>query len=306
MAPLDVTDEDREEDEKEDFLSKHDPDTGEDEEDELEQGKGEADDDDRQTPEPDEDAEGEIDEDELAEARSALRRDGWTREALERLDDATIIAIGHKRRKNQGDVDQMAADLRALRSGQATDSGDPGHAEPTPADPKSLPASVQKVVTSFSEQFGEETGPLLGQLYQAARVEVQKDMGALTDLVAELMEDAARTRLAERIPELADDAVYQKIQKRTRDGVNAGTYRDRPSLQAQIQESMEDAAWAVLRGKLGKTRKEMNGKESRRRLRSQPSSQSTNARKRKLSEDELSSQLLDKLERKHQVRHYDD
>ena len=183
-----------------------------------------------------------IDRDELEKALSALKRDGLTKELIDKMDDQEILDVGLKRAKVQADADNTYRELSELKKQMETDPE--SQAESSESEPADQPAAVDlaQAVEPFSEIFGEEAAQALTQAQQAAmqtfepRLEqMQQGVTTAMAMIEGMLLKASRADLAERFPLMSDDEGFGRVRERMDSLVKTGEYTD-------IGNLMTDAA----------------------------------------------------------------
>ena len=182
------------------------------------------------------------DHDELERALSALRRDGLTKDVIDKMDDQEILKIGQKRAKVQADADNVYRELSELKKQMETDPE--SQAESPESAPADQPAAVDltQAVEPFSEIFGEEAAQALTQAQQAAmqtfepRLEqMQQGVTTAMAMIEGMLLKASRADLADRFPLMSDDDGFGRVRERMDSLVKTGEYTD-------IGNLMTDAA----------------------------------------------------------------
>jgi hypothetical protein len=154
-----------------------------------------------------------VSSEELAEAYTVLRRDGFKPEDLKAMDEASLLRLAEHRKKVQSDVDRL---LREAREGnspqQETDSEQTPEesgvaqqqAEATPDQP--FRAHLEETAKPLSKYLGldEEGEKLLLNSYEAimAPLSAQLEQMNMAMIVRDV--EAARTALADKYPQVSD------------------------------------------------------------------------------------------------------
>lgn len=149
-----------------------------------------------------------IDTDEIAEAWSVLRRDGFSKDDLGALSDEAVLRLAAHRKKVQGDVDRMLSESKA----KSTEAEEQIQAEPV--EPNTAEASTGQPVADnlreaakvFADYAGldDEGTDLLAKSYAAVMAPLQQQLQGLQNFIAGQQIEAARVRLADRYPQVAD------------------------------------------------------------------------------------------------------
>ena len=193
-----------------------------------------------------------IDSDELERALSALKRDGLTKELIDKMDNQEILNVGLKRAKVQADADNTYRELSELKKQMETDTESRMESsESEPAD-QPTPVDLNSAVEPFSEIFGEEAAQALTQVQQAAmqtfepRLEqMQQGVSTAMAMIEGMLLKSARADLAERFPLMSDDDGFTRVRGRMDSLVKTGEYTDIGHLMndaARIEFSDEGAA----------------------------------------------------------------
>ena len=147
---------------------------------------------------------------ELADAYTVLRRDGFKPEDLEALGEETILRLAQHRAKSQADVDRLLREARAENaSSEDEQTPEDSDAESTPAEAATdIPqrADLQQAAKQFADYLGldEEGERLLAQSYSALIEPLQREVQELRVEGARADVERARAVLAEKYPQVAD------------------------------------------------------------------------------------------------------
>ena len=238
-----------------------------------------------------------FDADELERALTALRRDGLTKDLIDKMGDQEIVRLGQKRAKVQSDADNAYRELTELKKQQETAEESP------PESPESEPADqpgqvdLAKAVEPFADIFGEEAAQALTQVQTAAmqtvepRLEqMQQSVSTAMSMIEDILLTASRTDLAERFPLLSADDAYGRVRERMASLVKTWEYTDIASLMSDASriEFSDEAAAAQADFKLKKLRQKTAGQMT-------PTDQASTPAD-SLSEDEREDALLTALE----------
>lgn len=176
-----------------------------------------------QAPEPEEDLvepqaevepdEQPVDDEEYNLAVKALVNDGWTVDDIQDLDREKAIRVGRKRAKNQADV---SARLQAnAESASVSTQEDPEPVAKAPEvdlgkllDPSNLdtPEKVAQTLKALVEATQGQTETVLKQVQDKLRAQEQASQATVQAAV-----DKARRDLAQELPELSDDSVWEAV-----------------------------------------------------------------------------------------------
>ena len=192
------------------------------------------------------------DADEFEKALSALKRDGLTKDLIEKMDDQEVLKVGLKRAKVQADADNTYRELSELKKQMETDpESRMESSDSEPAD-QPTPVDLNSAVEPFSEIFGEEAAQALTQVQQAAmqtfepRLEqMQQGVSTAMAMIEGMLLKTARADLAERFPLMSDDDGFGRVRGRMDSLVKTGEYTDISNLMndaARIEFSDEGAA----------------------------------------------------------------
>lgn len=159
-------------------------------------------------PEAEPETTSDIDTDELEEAWSVLRRDGFSKDDLAALSDEAIARLAAHRKKVQSDVDRM------LNESKKTDSAPQAQSPEEPSEPKTAEAAqgqpvgdnLREAAKAFAEHVGldEEGTNVLAKSYEALVQPFQQQLAAMQQQMAAAQLDSARARLVDQYPQVAD------------------------------------------------------------------------------------------------------
>jgi len=188
-----------------------------------------------------------VNNEELADAYSVLRRDGFQREDLESLDNEAILRLADHRKKVQTDVDRLIREGKEQKPDGDTEASEQTledseeaqtQAEATPDAP--LTANLQEAATPLAEYLGldEEGKDLLVKSYEAVVAPVLAQVQAMQASLLQKEIDVARAELVEVYPQVADgeDENIQRVIGRMAQLYDAEA--DRPPT---VRELMEEA-----------------------------------------------------------------
>jgi len=150
-----------------------------------------------------------IDTDELEEAWSVLRRDGFSKEDLAALSDEAISRLAAHRKKVQSDVDRMLNESKQPKDAEQPEQSQTEREEPTTAEAtKRQPAEahLQAAAKQFADYVGldEKGAELLAESYSSLLKPLQDQVMAMQNFIANQQIESARVRLADRYPQVAD------------------------------------------------------------------------------------------------------
>lgn len=215
-------------DDEEDDADERDEDLDEDEDDEESDGDEEADD-------SDEDDEEESDEDddertakrgttvEHRQARSALERDGWSKQELDEMDEDELLRRGRSRVEHYRVYDRTVSENRRLRAGDSGDStrtelAPPPDIAPVLADPRG--SKLGDKLKALTDKLGDDEGTAVREVIEAVRAENREAAKLIVSAFAsrdqadgQRLVQAARERLVGRIPELANEDRYRTVRQ---------------------------------------------------------------------------------------------
>ena len=158
-------------------------------------------------------AESTVSSDELAEAYTVLRRDGFQPEDLKGMDEASIMKLAEHRKKVQSDVDRL---LREAREGDSPQQ-DPD-SEQTPEESgvaqqqaeatsdQPFRAHLQATAKPLAEYLGldEEGEKLLLNSYEAIMAPITAQLQQMDMAMVARDVEAARVALVDKYPQVAD------------------------------------------------------------------------------------------------------
>lgn len=159
-------------------------------------------------PEPESDESSSIDTDELAEAWSVLRRDGFQKDDLGALSDEAVMRLAAHRKKVQTDVDRKLSEATSQKTDdqeQSQESAEePTTAEATPS--ATLSEDLLSAAKSFAEHVGldDDGAQKLAESYNSLLQPMRQQMEQLSQFVAQQQLESARLRLVDRYPQVAD------------------------------------------------------------------------------------------------------
>jgi len=186
------------------------------------------------------DAREDIDTDEIAEAWSVLRRDGFSKDDLGALSDEAVMRLAAHRKKVQSDVDRMLSESKAKQAREDEQTQEEPE-EPTTAEaPTGQPISgdLQQAARVFADYAGldDEGTEMLAKSYAAVLAPLQQQLQGLQNFIAGQQIEAARARLADRFPQVADTSSeeYGRVIQRMNKLYSADSHND-------IGQLMEDA-----------------------------------------------------------------
>jgi len=185
-------------------------------------------------PEPETTTEGEtddsVDEDDLEKAYEILRRDGWKTRQLTKLAQQDVLDLAAHRSKVQRDVDEAFQERNRLRNTAkepAEVTEEPG-AKETPSSPPATPslADLKEAARPFAEAIENAEDPsealvaFAQQAFSAQSQELAQRLGEsekrsefLESALTDMLLDQAKARVVERIPQLQDGDLFEKVQK---------------------------------------------------------------------------------------------
>jgi|DEB0MinimDraft_6_1074348.scaffolds.fasta_scaffold21497_5 hypothetical protein len=150
-----------------------------------------------------------IDTDELEEAWSVLRRDGFSKEDLAALSDEAISRLAAHRKKVQSDVDRMLNESKQSKDAEQPEQSQTEREEPTTAEAterQPAEANLQAAAKQFADYVGldEKGAELLAESYSSLLKPLQDQVMAMQNFIANQQIESARVRLADRYPQVAD------------------------------------------------------------------------------------------------------
>ena len=150
-----------------------------------------------------------IDTDELEEAWSVLRRDGFSKEDLAALSDEAISRLAAHRKKVQSDVDRMLNESKQSKDAEQPEQSQTEREEPTTAEAterQPAEAHLQAAAKQFADYVGldEKGAELLAESYSSLLKPLQDQVMAMQNFIANQQIESARVRLADRYPQVAD------------------------------------------------------------------------------------------------------
>lgn len=159
-------------------------------------------------PEQAEAQEAEIPSEELADAYTVLRRDGFQPEDLKNLDAAAIMRLAEHRKKVQSDVDRLLREAKESQdSGEQTqeDSDVAQTQAEAPSDQPSM-ANLQEAAKPLAEYLGldEEGERLLMRSYEAITAPLTAQLQQMHVAMIARDVEASRALLADKYPQVAD------------------------------------------------------------------------------------------------------
>ena len=154
-----------------------------------------------------------VNNEELSDAYTVLRRDGFQREDLESLDNEAILRLAEHRKKVQTDVDRLIREGKEQKQDGDTEASEQTledseaaqpQAEATPDAP--LTANLQEAAAPLAEYLGldEEGKDLLIKSYEAVVAPVLAQVQAMQSAQLQREVDEARADLVETYPQIAD------------------------------------------------------------------------------------------------------
>jgi hypothetical protein len=178
------------------------------------------------------DAREDIDTDEIAEAWSVLRRDGFSKDDLGALSDEAVMRLAAHRKKVQSDVDRMLSESKQTQE----EPEEPTTAEAPTGQP--ISGDLQQAARVFADYAGldDEGTEMLAKSYAAVLAPLQQQLQGLQNFIAGQQIEAARARLADRFPQVADTSSeeYGRVIQRMNKLYSADSHND-------IGQLMEDA-----------------------------------------------------------------
>lgn len=152
-----------------------------------------------------------LEDDDIRSAWDVLKRDDWKPEHIKMLSREELLDRGKKRARVQADIDRA---FSTAKNGKAEASETTEKDQPTPQiDPKALVGNLAATL-GLDEA---ESQPFANAFYEA----VQAAVAPLANAVLAMAEhndssnwNAARGELLERIPQLEDDSLFQKVRAR--------------------------------------------------------------------------------------------
>ena len=227
----------------------------------------------------------------LEKSLGVLRRDGLPASVIDKMTNEEILALGAKRSKVQGDVDNTYRELQELKSGKetATESEEDSTVQAEPDERPSY-ANLNSAIEPFSEIFGEDAGQALGAAMQASVQPVLAQFKAQQDMLEGMLLQSSRQTLSERYPGLSDSEGFDRVSGRMQTLVKSGEYQDIGSL-------MADAARLEFADQSADANKQLQSKLARDKRGGQamPSGKAATLSS-SLSEEEREDALLDALE----------
>lgn len=155
------------------------------------------------------DAREDIDTDEIAEAWSVLRRDGFSKDDLGALSDEAVMRLAAHRKKVQSDVDRMLNESKQSKDAEQPEQSQTEREEPTTAEAterQPAEANLQAAAKQFADYVGldEKGAELLAESYSSLLKPLQDQVMAMQNFIANQQIESARVRLADRYPQVAD------------------------------------------------------------------------------------------------------
>jgi len=149
-----------------------------------------------------------IDTDELADAWSVLRRDGFSKDDLAALSDDAVLRLAAHRKKVQTDIDRKLSESKTKDDEAAQQSpkepSEPQQAEAAQGQP--VEDNLLQAAKSFADHVGldEEGAQILAKSYEALLQPFQQQIAAMQQQMAAAQLESARARLASDYPQVAD------------------------------------------------------------------------------------------------------
>lgn len=176
-------------------------------------------------------------------SRNALKRDGWSDERLAKLDEATIIEVGGKRKAEQ---DKQARDWAKSRGKSATPADDARSEEPEdqqiePGDEDTAIEAEPTRVEGLDDVLDELDDDAKQRVKNALKAERQRATLAEKQALAVTVR-GVRQRLAADFPKLGDDAAFQAVLARM-DKIGGRSMRPSEATIEVVESMMRDAAW---------------------------------------------------------------
>jgi len=149
-----------------------------------------------------------IDTDDLADAWSVLRRDGFSKDDLGALSDEAVLRLAAHRKKVQSDIDRKFSESKA-KDGEAAEQSPQEPSEPQQAEAaqgQPVGDNLLQAAKSFADHVGldDEGAQILAKSYEALLQPFQQQIAAMQQQMAAAQLESARARLASEYPQVAD------------------------------------------------------------------------------------------------------
>jgi len=148
-------------------------------------------------------------------ALALLRLDGFKSKALEKLSPEDAIELASHREKVRSGVDKMVSELAELKKAAVPASKESPTASPaTGASNFDVKAATKRFRETYGDKEAETVEEPMAILasHIESRIEAEKKAFApVIPMIGELQRELTRSRLERVSPELADDAVWERV-----------------------------------------------------------------------------------------------